>query len=252
MSNKTLLRKKALAKKRIASKVWRDSFKELKSRYPVDWEALHTTTSGDREATRRELRRLYPADFASIYTRHAKQNGITPHITNEIHQEGGSPIQSQNLIIKQTVKQSSPSDFTKEGYSLIARELMPSPSGGVFSSMSRVLFADNIDGTEFEAVGCNKCFMLFRNLQATAHHVGRVHNGKTGIHKKAKAKAKPIAKPIAKPSTQPVVSTTPLIPTGIDPVKAITDLVAQRQYWEAQAKAYEEQLNAIRKAFNGK
>jgi uncharacterized C2H2 Zn-finger protein len=250
MSNKTLLRKKALAKKRIASKVWRDSFKELKSRYPVEWETIHTTTHGDREATRRELRRLYPADFASIYTRHAKQNGITPH-TTEINQEGGSPIQSSNLIIKQTVKQSSPSDFTKEGYSLIARELMPSPSGGVFSSMSRVLFADNIDGTEFEAVGCNKCFMLFRNLQATAHHVGRVHNGKTGIHKAKTKKAK--AKPIAKPSTKPVVvTTTPLIPTGIDPVKAITDLVAQRQYWEAQAKAYEEQLNAIRNAFNGK
>lgn len=249
MSNKTLLRKKALAKKRIASKVWRDSFKELKFRYPADWEALHTTTKGDREATRRELRRLYPADFASIYTRIANQHGITPHIT-ETHQEGGSPIQSQNLIIKQAVKQSSPSDFTKEGYSLIARELMPSPSGGVFSSMSRVLFADNIDGTEFEAVGCNKCFMLFRNLQATAHHVGRVHNGKTGIHKAKTKKAK--AKPIAKPSTQPVVSTTPLISAGIDPVKAITDLVSQRQYWEAQAKAYEEQLNAIRKAFNGK
>lgn len=105
MSNKTLLRKKALAKKRIASKVWRDSFKELKSRYPVEWETIHTTkTHGDREATRRELRLLYPADFASIYTRHAKQNGITPHIT-ESHKEGGSPIQSQNLIIKQAVKQ---------------------------------------------------------------------------------------------------------------------------------------------------
>jgi len=249
MSNKTLQRKKELAKKRVASKVWRDSFRELKLRYPADWEALHATTKGDREATRRKLRGMYPADFYAIYTRHAKQNGITPHIT-EIHQEGGSPIQSQNLIIKQATSQSSPSDFTKEGYSLIARELMPSPSGGVFSSMSRVLFADNIDGTEFEAVGCNKCFMLFRNLQATAHHVGRVHNGKTGNHKSKPKKAK--AKPIAKPSTQPVVITTPLISAGIDPVKAITDLVAQRQYWEAQAKAYEEQLNAIRKAFNGK
>ena len=245
MGNQKLARKRELENRRKHSEGWREVFRQLRSNHPEDWVALYLQANQDRDEARRLLRAKYPDEFSTIYNKVMKGYGINPRPL----QKEGVAIQSQtqsNIVIK-----TIPTDFTQEGYSLIAKEPMPSPSGGFFSSMSKILFANNQDGTSLEAVGCNNCLLVFPNLQATAHHIGRVHNGKTGKRRK-KRSYKAVAKPSTPQASVPEVSISPIISAGIDPVKAITDLVAQRQYWEAQAKAYEAQLNAIRTAFTGK
>jgi uncharacterized C2H2 Zn-finger protein len=249
MGNQKLARKRELEQRRKHSEGWREVYRQLRNNHPEAWSEVYLQANQDREQARRLLRAKYPDEYVVIYTKVMKSMGITPRLEKE-----GNTIQTQthsNIVIKSAQPLTPQSDFTKLGYTLIAKEPMPSPSGGVFHSMSKVLFADNQDGTSLEAVGCNKCFMLFKNLQGTAHHIGKVHNGKSGKRKTTKKKSYSKPKPTPQ-ATTPAVSTTPIISAGIDPVKAITDLVAQRQYWEAQAKAYEEQLNAIRQAFTGK
>jgi uncharacterized C2H2 Zn-finger protein len=250
-NQKTLARKRELENRRKHSEGWREVFRQLRNNHPEDWVALYLQANQDRDEARRLLRAKYPDEFHAIYTKVMKSMGITPRPL----QKEGVAIQTQthsNIVIKSAQPLEPQTDFTKLGYTLIAKEPMPSPSGGVFNSMSKVLFADNQDGTSLEAVGCNKCFMLFKNLQGTAHHIGKVHNGKSGKRKPMKKKSYSKPTPPTPQATTPAVSVTPIISAGIDPVKAITDLVAQRQYWEAQAKAYEAQLNAIRQAFTGK
>jgi uncharacterized C2H2 Zn-finger protein len=251
MGNQKLARKRELEQRRRHSEGYREVYRQLRNNHPEDWVEFYLQAKQDREKARKLLRTKYPDEYHAIYTKVMKSMGITPRPL----QKEGSPIQTQtqsNIVIKSAQPLTPQTDFTKLGYTLIAKEPMPSPSGGVFNSMSRVLFSDNQDGTSLEAVGCNKCFMLFKNLQGTAHHIGKVHNGKSGKRKTTKKKSYSKPKPSKPQATTPAVSVTPIVSAGIDPVKAITDLVAQRQYWEAQAKAYEEQLNAIRQAFTGK
>jgi uncharacterized C2H2 Zn-finger protein len=233
----------------------RNTFKVLREMYPEAWEKFYSRKR-DRDEARKLMRANYLNDYNRIYAQIAHDLGINIRHPELLEKQEELTIQTQALpngIVIAKAPSTAQVEFVKLGYTLIAKDPMPSPSGGVFSSMSKLLFADDQDGTSLEVVGCNKCLMLFKNLQATSHHIGRVHNGKTGRRKKRAYKKRTYAStPITRSEEiVPQVTTAPILPMGTDPVKAITDLVAQRQYWEAQAKAYEEQLNAIRQAFNG-
>lgn len=250
MAKKVSLKEREQMRRSLEAR--RNTFKVLREMYPEAWEKFYSRNR-DRDEARKLMRANYLNDYNRIYAQIANDLGINIRHP-ELLQKEEQTIQTQtNGIVIAKVPPTTQVDFAKLGYTLIAKDPMPSPSGGVFSSMSKLLFADDQDGTSLEVVGCNKCLMLFKNLQATSHHIGRVHNGKTGRRKKRTYKKRTYASTPVTRSEEivPQVTTTPLLPMGTDPVKAITDLVAQRQYWEAQAKAYEEQLNAIRQAFNG-
>ena len=237
MGRTNLKRSKEEQQRYSATTARNKSFGVLKELYPAEWKTLYRKYK-DRDEARKVFRSNHLDEYQTIYTQQKQLlEGTTIQTTTP-----------SNIIITRVNNQAQ-SDFYKAGYTLLAKDPMPSPNGGFFTRMSKLLFVNDLDGTSLEAVGCNDCLSLFKNLQGTAHHIGRTHNGKTGKHKPVKKRVSK-QKPIETVTT--AVTTRPIMSAGIDPVKAITELVTQRNYWEAQAKAYEAQLNAIRQAFSGK
>jgi len=88
---------------------------------------------------------------------------------------------SDNITI-QPVPQNEPQnkvpdkEYSLAGHTIIAKEPVPNPLGGIFPNQAKLLFSRDSDGMEVIKFGCALCLATLPTAQGVGIHIGKVHN----------------------------------------------------------------------------
>lgn len=109
--------------------------------------------------------------------------------------------------------------FQRPNAVLVTEELVPSINKGhFFTNQAQLTWLDN-DNQVIVTYGCKVCFSQFNTRQAVGIHIGKIHN------------AKPVNTNLSS-----------------NPIRAIENIIADRDYWKKRALKLERQLRALGKA----